>query len=323
MLFLLRHPEIGKEPRPEKSKARRDIVERIEALLPGARTSLGTGRILVDTADSVIAPAEAIRALGEINGVYSFSPCERCTLADLDERAVAVAARAGEGKRSFAVRVKRVGRHDFSSPEKASQLGALIHERLPWLAVDLAAPELTLGVEIRDDEVHLFDQVYPGKDERTLATREAYGGHRFVVDHMLGTLATRLRLLGFDTSYYRDTADSFLLRKSGEEQRILLTQDRELSRLGGAAAYLVQGHTLAEQTQDVIAHFHLEIDERLVLSRCSICNTPLVPVDKATVLARLPPAVAGQHEEFFLCTSCDKVYWKGPHHERMLGELLG
>jgi hypothetical protein len=320
MLFLLRHPEIGKEPRPEKSKARRDIVERIEALLPGALVRLETGRIFVETAAAL---EDATRALGEINGVYSFSPCERCPVAGLDEQAVSLAARAGEGVRSFAVRVKRVGRHEFSSQQKAGELGALIHERLPWLAVDLAAPELTLGVEIRGEEAYLFVQTLAGKDARTLATREGYADRRFVVDHMLGTLATRLRLLGFDTTYYRDTADSFLLRKSGEERRTLLTQDRELSRLGGAAAYLVRGRTLPEQVHDVFSHFRLEIDESQVLSRCSLCNAVLVPVDKAVVLGRLPPAVAEQRQDFFLCAACDKVYWRGPHHERLLAELLG
>jgi uncharacterized protein with PIN domain len=35
---------------------------------------------------------------------------------------------------------------------------------------------------------------------------------RFIVDDMLGKLAVRLRMLGFDATYYGDSADSFLLR---------------------------------------------------------------------------------------------------------------
>ncbi|RYZ17477.1 MAG: hypothetical protein EOO70_01810, partial [Myxococcaceae bacterium] len=54
-----------------------------------------------------------------------------------------------------------------------------------------------------------------------------------------------------------------------------------------------------------------------VLSRCSLCNSPLEPIDKALVLDRLPARVAATCDVFFRCPACDKVYWKGRHHEQM------
>lgn len=311
MLFLLRHPEIGKEPHPEKSKARRDIIEAIEALDPGARVSTEIGRIFVES------DADLTEGLARVHGVTSFSPCERCGLGELPGRLVERARPALAGGKSFAVRVRRAGNHSFRTQDLARELGARVLAGVEGCRVDLQRPDVELGVEVRGDDVFLFHQSFPGLDEKILAERRPYERPRFVVDHMLGTLATRLRLLGFDTTFYRDTADSLLLRKSDDEQRTLLTQDRGLARLGAGAAYFVQAHELSAQVREVLERFGLQVDEASVLSRCSLCNTVVEPIDRALVVDRVPERVLEAHEAFFRCVPCDKIYWKGLHHEKM------
>jgi uncharacterized protein len=52
-------------------------------------------------------------------------------------------------------------------------------------------------------------------------------------------------------------------------------------------------------------------------SRCMICNGLLEPVSKETVYTQLEPNTATYFEEFWQCTQCRRIYWKGSHYERM------
>jgi uncharacterized protein with PIN domain len=52
-------------------------------------------------------------------------------------------------------------------------------------------------------------------------------------------------------------------------------------------------------------------------TRCLRCNAPLAPVAKADVADRLPPRIAGSAEEFWTCTGCHQVYWRGSHYARL------
>ncbi len=64
---------------------------------------------------------------------------------------------------SFAVNVKRVGKHPFTSVEFAAKIGEYILENLENPPkVDLSSPEYTLNIEIRDEKVYLFDDIMQG-----------------------------------------------------------------------------------------------------------------------------------------------------------------
>src|SRR3990172_9336984 len=54
------------------------------------------------------------------------------------------------------------------------------------------------------------------------------GDARFIADSMLGRLATWLRILGYDTLYFRDAQDGRLVALARREGRILLTRDTRL-----------------------------------------------------------------------------------------------
>lgn len=140
---------------------------------------------------------------------------------------------------------------------------------------------------------------------------------RFVLDGHLGRLARYLRMAGLDTLWRADCGDEELARLSAEEQRILLTRDRGLLM----RRTVTHGHWMREtdprrQLAEVLRRFDL-LRSIEPFRRCLRCNHPLVPVAKEAVAGRLPPRVAERHDEYRLCPSCERVYWRGTHCDRM------
>jgi len=50
----------------------------------------------------------------------------------------------------------------------------------------------------------------------------------FLVDAMLGNIAKKLRILGFDSEYVSDIDDSKLIEKAKNENRTIISRDRNL-----------------------------------------------------------------------------------------------
>ena len=315
MQYLIRYAEIGREPHPQKSKLEKDILEEIRTLLPGVKIGQETGRIFIETEKDVT------KTLKTIHGISSFSPCRKCLLDKLDEEFLDFSKNIIKGKKSFGVKVKRVGSHPFTSQEKAAQLGALILDLYPGLKVDLKTPDEMLLVEIREDSCYLFNQIIHSIDQESPLIPGTVQEPRFIVDDMLGKLAVRLRMLGFDATFYHDSADSFLLRKSREEGRVLLTRDLELSKIKNANALFIESKLLKYQIQQVIGHFGLKIILQNMFSRCSVCNAPLKNISREEAKSHVPPMVYKIFNEFAYCPKCEKYYWKGTHYEKMIEEL--
>jgi len=140
---------------------------------------------------------------------------------------------------------------------------------------------------------------------------------RFVLDTHLGKLCSFLRMLGFDSLYQNAWTDAELVRLSIEEQRVLLSRDRQLlecDRLN--RAYGVRATDPQRQLVEVLCRFDLASSVH-PFSRCMQCNSALIAVAKEAVIDKLPPKAAEFHNEFVRCPSCDRVYWRGSHYARM------
>ena len=140
---------------------------------------------------------------------------------------------------------------------------------------------------------------------------------RFVLDTHLGQLATYLRLLGFDCLYQNNYEDAELAEISSEQRRILLTKDRGLLKRN----LVTHGYCIREidprlQLLEVIRRFDLR-DSAHPFQRCLRCNGWLESVDKEDVVDRLEYNTSHYYDEFRICVSCDQIYWKGSHFERM------
>lgn len=135
---------------------------------------------------------------------------------------------------------------------------------------------------------------------------------------MLGKLARWLRLLGFDTLYFRSISDAALTKAAHRQRRLLLTCDKELIRHHGDVALIpVPSHHPPEQLHYLISLLHLDTDTYL-FSRCVHCNEPVHEVETSELaLDGIPPHVLATHRTFYRCPTCGRYYWPGSHHEKI------
>jgi len=141
---------------------------------------------------------------------------------------------------------------------------------------------------------------------------------KLLCDHMLGSLARWLRFMGYDTAYPEPTSDRDLIDMARREDRILLTRDKELAgRVRDAVG--IRSDDLDEQIREVAAVLPLRLIDPL--SRCSLCNSVLLPVSRDAIEELVPVGVRSRHEEFWRCPSCHRVYWQGSHWDKMVERL--
>ncbi len=139
---------------------------------------------------------------------------------------------------------------------------------------------------------------------------------KFIADVMLGRLARRLRLLGFDVLYDRTLDDNGVIRISLEQGRVILTRDRGLARRPLAANNLfIEDDDVEGQLRQVAATFPRGMPRPL--TRCSVCNEPLAKVSREDIKDLVPPHVHETRHLFLRCAACGRVYWTGTHVKRM------
>lgn len=147
---------------------------------------------------------------------------------------------------------------------------------------------------------------------------EPGGSPHFIVDSMLGRLARWLRILGFDTWYFRKIDDQALLALQAETGRILLTRDTHLVRCRGVGPHLlVRSDGWEDQLREVVKALGLKIRTEKTLTRCILCNRPLETLTPEEARGRIPDYVASSTSFFRECGSCGKVYWAGTHRKKM------
>jgi len=140
---------------------------------------------------------------------------------------------------------------------------------------------------------------------------------RFVLDTHLGRLAAYLRMLGFDTLYRNDYDDATLAEISVNEQRILLTCDIQLlMRKIITHGYFVRARQPKKQLLEVIKRFDLK-NNLHPFTRCLHCNGLVEQVEKKSIEQRLLPRTKEYYNEFWQCSQCKKIYWKGTHYQKM------
>lgn len=138
---------------------------------------------------------------------------------------------------------------------------------------------------------------------------------KFIADAMLGRLAKRMRLLGFDVLYDPGSNDNEIIRLSLGQDRVILTRDRGLaSRPLAANQLFINSERVQEQLDEVFSAFDAEARP---LTRCSECNQLITPVVKQDVLDLVPQHVYDKTEVFLQCPKCGRVYWEGTHVKRM------
>lgn len=133
----------------------------------------------------------------------------------------------------------------------------------------------------------------------------------FIADNMLGKLAKYLRLMGYDTFYSNKILnDDEILEIAKKEDRILITRDRDLA-LRYNKSYLLNSTDSINQLREIVKAFNLNTQK--MMTRCSICNTELVKVNKTDVKGKVPEKVYENFNCFYFCPTCGRYYWYGTH----------
>lgn len=128
-------------------------------------------------------------------------------------------------------------------------------------------------------------------------------------DAMLGSLARVLRMCGYDTAYALDRgveADDAVAALARQEDRLLLTRDRELAaRVDGAVR--LDARAVDDQLAALAAAgFTLSLDEP---ARCGACNGPLEALGSGATRPEHAPA----DRPLWRCRDCAKHFWRGSH----------
>lgn len=134
---------------------------------------------------------------------------------------------------------------------------------------------------------------------------------------MLGRLAKRMRLLGFDVLYDRMLDDNEIIRLSLEQQRVILTRDTALAGRPLAANHVfISVDGVKNQLDQVLSAVQIETVPGL-FTRCSLCNETLTRISREEVKDLVPPYVYEKQEDFLRCEKCRRIYWVGTHVKRM------
>ncbi len=131
----------------------------------------------------------------------------------------------------------------------------------------------------------------------------------FIADHMLGSLAKWLRMMGYDTIYDKRMDDKAISAAARAEGRFVLTRDKELAKEPGA--FLVEDDELDAQLAAVKTKFGLMFDETTI--RCTACNGELTELPKEQARGAVPEGAFAGNDKFWKCAGCGKVYWRGSH----------
>jgi thiamine biosynthesis protein ThiI len=236
-VWLVRYSEVFLKSEPVRRRWEQTLIQNIKMVLPAAVPRRERGRIWLS---GEVDP----EVLKSVFGVVSFSLCDVVPLDDLSTGILAFCERRSIGEAAtFALRIRRVGNHPFTSRDVAERLGDLIRAEYPHLSVDLDHPGREIFVEIRDGTCYLFDQKIPGAGglplgvEGTLVALVSGGIDSPVAAYLMMKRGCRIvplyvALEGYldETNLARTKATVEALRRYQPEIELLVVRDGYLAR---------------------------------------------------------------------------------------------
>ncbi|MCP8310895.1 MAG: Mut7-C RNAse domain-containing protein [Candidatus Methylarchaceae archaeon HK01B] len=143
---------------------------------------------------------------------------------------------------------------------------------------------------------------------------------KFIADSMLGTLARKLRIYGFDVLYDAESLDEEILAIAKRDGRVILTSDKDLHKRAVSnrlKSIWISGEEDEDRIVTVFKSFGLTPELDPESSRCSLCNGEIKEIDKDSLGSRIPERVIEGHDRFYSCVNCGKIYWMGGHWKRL------
>lgn len=288
--IIIRYGEIGLKGRVTRKNFEQSLINNIKNALR-TKQILHTikkdwGRIYVYT-DQI---NKSIPILQRVFGITSISPSvqTQSTMDVMSKFAVNSSKEVLTEGKSFAMRVTRTGKHNFTSQDVAVKIGSDVVKATNAF-VNLTKPDFELFIEIRDDDAFIFKEKIRGTGGLPLGTQ---GKVFTVVDSPKSILAAwYLMRRGCKTDFvtntkiYDDTLRSFTENWNAHADVVHVTiHEKELyKKLNKIASEkncdaIVTGHTLYEKQSDCLSDIKL----LKKYSEIPILN-PLISMDKKTI----------------------------------------
>jgi uncharacterized protein with PIN domain len=143
----------------------------------------------------------------------------------------------------------------------------------------------------------------------------------FLVDGMLGNVAKKLLLLGYDTEYFSDMNDLKLIQKAKNEDRIIISKDLQLianAKKSAIQTIQITKEDEIEQFSEILSTIHLELNDISGdTARCAKCNSNTSQISKSRISNKIPSKVLEFNEKFWECDNCKQIYWEGTHIKKL------
>lgn len=142
---------------------------------------------------------------------------------------------------------------------------------------------------------------------------------RFLLDVMLGKLATYLRMCGYDAAYALDRGiedDDRILELAATEDRTVVTRDEQLAERASDTLLLIERDGTDQLRELADAGVELSIADPP--TRCGACNGPLEHISEERRPAYVPEDVTA-----FRCRDCTQWFWRGSHWSDVAETLDG
>jgi uncharacterized protein with PIN domain len=150
---------------------------------------------------------------------------------------------------------------------------------------------------------------------------------KFLADRMLGKLAKGLRMLGYDTAYYRGGEAYPLIKLAREEGRAILTRNTKLlPKRPEDRIIQIAAMKPSLQLKELFQRKVISLKEGAPFSRCLLCNLPLDEIPRDEAEGKVPDYILYQQKTFSRCPQCLRIYWQGSHQDHMqrkVSELVG
>ena len=115
-----------------------------------------------------------IDGLQRIPGIVQFievTEVEFSTLDEIYQKTFELIGHTIAGK-TFCVRAKRIGQHDFTSTDLERYVGGGLNQHVEGARVKLSRPEVTIRLEVKDDKAYIVTQTHLGMAGFPLPTQE-------------------------------------------------------------------------------------------------------------------------------------------------------
>lgn len=225
-LILGRYGEIAlKSPRVRR-KFESQLIHNIKSAFK-TEAHIKGGRIFIYPADF----EEALNRLANIFGIISFSPA---IAMKTDKKVISTKLKEyieklkSEGlfddKKSFAIRCKRTGAHDFTSQELAAYAGSIVTDKI-GAPVDLTKPDIEIFLEVRGGKTYLFHEILPGPGGLPIGTSGKVlsllsgGIDSAVATYLIMKRGCKIVALHFDTYPYTSKKTRIKVKKLANKLR--------------------------------------------------------------------------------------------------------